>query len=107
MRSSASKKSRLCRLSWTCLESFQTASLLEIRLETGFLHQIRVMFAHLGHPVLGDALYGTPATAQRAPRQMLHAYQLSLLGIKTQCPDPNDFKTLLNELQKSDKPMLE
>ncbi|MBI3986187.1 MAG: RluA family pseudouridine synthase, partial [Lentisphaerae bacterium] len=58
------------------LEQWPCASLLNIRIETGRTHQIRVHLSHLGHPVLGDTQYG--AGSWRAfpaplPRQMLHA----------------------------------
>jgi len=48
--------------------------------ETGRTHQIRLHFAHLGHPILGDRLYGTPS----APRLMLHASRLVLAHPCTQ-----------------------
>jgi 23S rRNA pseudouridine1911/1915/1917 synthase len=67
------------------------ASLIECRLETGRTHQIRVHMAHIGHPLLGDATYGTgfrtkaarlspPAQAalQALGRQALHAYLLTI-----------------------------
>lgn len=53
-------------------------SLLECQLETGRTHQIRVHLASLGHPLLGDVLYGGPEWAA-AERQMLHAQQLSFI----------------------------
>ena len=66
------------------------ASLLDLRLETGRTHQIRVHMAHIGHPLLGDTLYGSgfmssirrlPPTAQaalqRLERQALHAAELA------------------------------
>jgi 23S rRNA pseudouridine1911/1915/1917 synthase len=66
------------------------ASLIECRLETGRTHQIRVHLAHIGHPILGDATYGTgfrtkatrlPIPAREAlanlGRQALHAYLLA------------------------------
>jgi 23S rRNA pseudouridine1911/1915/1917 synthase len=49
---------RLASLSYTLVEADTNASLLEIVLETGRYHQIRVQLAHLGHPVLGDRKYG-------------------------------------------------
>ena len=56
-------------------------TVIDVSLETGRTHQIRVHLAHLGYPVLGDATYGRhPASywqALDAPRQMLHAYRLS------------------------------
>ena len=80
---------------WHVLERFKgkdgkaAASLIECRLETGRTHQIRVHLAHAGHPLLGDATYGTgfktkssrlPPAARDAleglGRQALHAYLL-------------------------------
>ena len=55
----------------------QQAALVECRLETGRTHQIRVHLRHLGHPLLGDALYGGPAIG--IARQALHAWRLGLL----------------------------
>ena len=57
-------------------------TVVEVGLETGRTHQIRVHFAHLDHPVMGDATYGRhPASYWQdigVPRQMLHAYRLTL-----------------------------
>ena len=62
------------------------ATLVEARLETGRTHQVRVHLAHLGHPVLGDALYGRGVRSlrigsqvHRFPRHMLHA---AVLGFR-------------------------
>ena len=52
-------------------------TLIECRLETGRTHQIRVHMAHLGHPLLGDALYGGPVDT--IARQALHAWRLGLV----------------------------
>jgi 23S rRNA pseudouridine1911/1915/1917 synthase len=56
----------------------QPCSLVECSLETGRTHQIRVHLASIGHPVVGDAVYGGARSALSAPRPMLHAYQLEL-----------------------------
>lgn len=64
------------------VEVFPGATLLDVGLETGRTHQIRVHFSGLGHPLLGDPLYGSdPVMAEKYGliRQWLHAYQLSFL----------------------------
>ena len=88
---------RECRLSWRVLEPLRDASLLEVTLETGFLHQIRAMFAHKSYPVLGDKRYGLndPGIA----RHMLHAASLTVEDIHAESPHPHDFKTLLARLR--------
>jgi len=60
-------------------------TLLEVRIDTGRTHQIRVHLASLGHPVVGDSLYGAPreirgknATTIALPRNFLHAAKLEL-----------------------------
>ena len=60
------------------LASGADAALVEVRPETGRMHQIRVHMAHLGRPLLGDARYGGALTAAGAavPRLMLHAFAL-------------------------------
>ena len=52
-------------------------SLLHLKLETGRTHQIRVHLAAIGHPVLGDPLYGVPGTQVGLRRQFLHAARLA------------------------------
>jgi 23S rRNA pseudouridine1911/1915/1917 synthase len=62
------------------LEAFRAASLLDVRLETGRTHQIRVHMAAIRHPCVGDRLYGAdPVLARRlgVTRQWLHAVRLS------------------------------
>jgi 23S rRNA pseudouridine1911/1915/1917 synthase len=56
------------------LKRFSKATFVEIRPKTGRTHQIRVHFAHMGHPVLGDTLYGVPFPPIK--RQALHALSL-------------------------------
>jgi 23S rRNA pseudouridine1911/1915/1917 synthase len=58
-------------------ETFADASLVELTLDTGRTHQIRVHLAHAGHPVIGDRLYGSPSPLIQ--RQALHAFRLTLL----------------------------
>ena len=59
-----------------CLDQNDQACLVRCTLHTGRTHQIRVHMAHIGHPLLGDAVYGGPALAGMA-RQALHAWRLA------------------------------
>jgi 23S rRNA pseudouridine1911/1915/1917 synthase len=64
------------------LEAFASASLVEVVLETGRTHQIRVHFSAFKHPLIGDTMYGadpTLASRMQSERQWLHAMQLSFL----------------------------
>ncbi len=101
-------------------EDFGFVQLCAARLETGRTHQIRVQFAHAGHPVVGDPLYGDDLRARRchpldreaaarlvraAPRQLLHAAELRLRHpatgeplILTSSPPP-DFMAALEGLR--------
>jgi 23S rRNA pseudouridine1911/1915/1917 synthase len=80
-------------------------SLVELLLETGRTHQIRVHLAHLGHPVVGDHLYGEnePFLIER---QALHALSLSLKHPVTGkqmvflAPLPEDMESLINKLKE-------
>lgn len=82
------------------LEPLEGATLLEVQIETGFLHQIRVTLAHAGHPVVGDALYGDDrALSFGAPRQMLHAARIRFEEIEADSPDPEDFTAMLESLR--------
>ena len=92
---------RLARLRWRALEPLGPATLVEVFLETGHLHQIRASFAHRGHPVAGDRLYGPAAEKDPtgAPRQMLHAARVRVGEILAESPDPADFSAVLERLR--------
>lgn len=94
------------RLAWRTLERFDTATWIEVRLETGFLHQIRASFAHLGHPVAGDPVYGPgpPADPTGAPRQMLHAARVAWRDVRAESPEPEDLRALLCRLREGEPP---
>jgi 23S rRNA pseudouridine1911/1915/1917 synthase len=93
-------------------ERFARASLVELQLETGRQHQIRLHMERLGHPLVGEKVY-TRAGAARATRasgavrrQMLHAWRLAfphpLRGtvIQVEAPLPEDFERLLAKLRR-------
>lgn len=72
-------------------------SLLAVQPLTGRAHQIRVHLAWIGHAIVGDHLYGTPAAPeQAAPRLALHAHRLTVPGVGTYKAAPDAaFATLL------------
>jgi 23S rRNA pseudouridine1911/1915/1917 synthase len=90
------------------LEAFRAASLVDVRLETGRTHQIRVHFSALRHPCVGDLTYGAdPTLAARLglSRQWLHARELGFLHPRTHdevrfvSDYPDDLKYALDVLQ--------
>lgn len=85
------------------LQRLDGASLVNLRLETGRTHQIRVHLSHIGHPIMGDDLYGRPDSSL-IDRQALHAYKLIFdqprLGdrIELKSSLPKDMVGLLEKL---------
>jgi len=75
-------RGRTARTEYRVIRSSDAASLIECRLHSGRTHQIRVHLHHLGHPVLGDKVYG-PRFAKNFPRQMLHAWKLGFRHPRT------------------------
>lgn len=68
------------------LASDATTSLVVVDMASGVTHQIRVHLAHVGHPVLGDALYGGPSAALAPGRHALHAAELVLPSLDGRAP---------------------
>lgn len=91
------------------MERFQNATLVEVEIKTGRTHQIRVHMAHVGHPVLGDRVYGAAKAAvfggAAVARQLLHAESLSLLHPDTghpmtfSAPPPQDMARVIAHLR--------
>jgi 23S rRNA pseudouridine1911/1915/1917 synthase len=92
------------------LEAFRSASLIDVKLETGRTHQIRVHFSAMRHPCVGDLTYGadpTLAARLRLNRQWLHARELGFLHPRTHdevrfvSDYPDDLKYALDVLQEA------
>ena len=88
------------------LERFGQATYIECRLETGRTHQIRVHMASLGHPLLGDTVYGSSKNPYHLQGQALHAMILGFIHPVTEeymefeAPIPEYFSKLLDKLRK-------
>ncbi len=89
---------------WHVLERFGTETLLDVRLETGRTHQIRVHMAYIKHPILGDEVYGSGASKLGIVGQALHGYRLTFVHPRTgetmtfTAPLPDEFKSALKKL---------
>ncbi|MFD0517209.1 RluA family pseudouridine synthase [Paractinoplanes durhamensis] len=90
------------------LEAFRSASLIDVKLETGRTHQIRVHFSAMRHPCVGDLTYGadpTLAARLKLHRQWLHARELGFVHPRTHdevrfvSDYPDDLKYALDVLQ--------
>lgn len=87
------------------LRRFEKYTYVECVLETGRTHQIRVHMASIGHPLLGDTVYGAPSSPYRLEGQCLHAKILGFFHpvtgeyIETDAPLPEYFIRLLNNLR--------
>ena len=92
---------KLSRTRYRVRERLAGATLLEVEPETGRRHQIRVHLYSIGHPVLGDSLYGKQRPVGGASRLMLHALGLKFEfeghQIELRCETPVDFVELLNK----------
>jgi 23S rRNA pseudouridine1911/1915/1917 synthase len=92
------QRGRSARTDYRVVRSRGGISLVECVLHTGRTHQIRVHLHHLGHPVLGDKVYGR-TRANEFPRQMLHAWKLGFTHPGTgkrldfEAPLPEDFSS--------------
>ncbi len=88
------------------LESFGNHTYAECRLETGRTHQIRVHMASIGHPVMGDKVYGNGKSPYNTDGQVLHAMTLGFIHptsgeyIETIAPLPEYFEKILRDLRK-------
>lgn len=87
---------------YRCLATHGALSLVECSLESGRKHQIRVHMSSIGHPIVGDSLYGQPS--QWLSHQALHAYKIEMVHPITQekliltCPPPLDMQKLIKKI---------
>ena len=100
------------RTRWRVRERFSGAALLEVELDTGRQHQIRLHLAHVRLPVLGDRVYGAPTTGGVAPRRpMLHAWRLAFCHpvsgerVCVESPVPADISRALSRLRRATGPV--
>ena len=88
------------------IEHFDNYTLCQFDLETGRTHQIRVHASYIGHPIVGDPVYGYKKQKFNLNGQLLHAYKLSFVSptdgksVQFECDLPEYFKNLLKKLRK-------
>ena len=105
---------REARTTYTVVQRFTAATLVEIQLHTGRTHQIRVHFQHIGFPVAGDPTYAakqtkklTELTQYEPPRVMLHSQKLRFVhprkkkSMTFEAPLPADFSAALTALRSN------
>ena len=97
--------SRAARTHFRVLERFARHTLLLLELETGRTHQIRVHLKAIGHPIVGDPVYGSGSKIRglALKRQFLHAYQLKFThpttgtSVDLEAPLPQDLQAILDQ----------
>lgn len=91
---------------WRVLERYSGYTYLQCRLETGRTHQIRVHLASLGHPLLGDTVYGAKKPVPGLAGQCLHARKLTFTHPRSgeemtvECPLPDWFEAVRQKLAR-------
>ncbi len=97
---------RFAASNWKVLKRFGRFTLLEVTIETGRTHQIRVHLSAIGYPVVGDQLYGGSRDNTDFDRQLLHAWRLrfrqpfSGVMLKFEAPLPADFQRSIDRLEQ-------
>ena len=91
---------------WTVLARYPGYPHVQCQLETGRTHQIRVHMAYLGHPILGDTVYGAKKPVPGLTGQCLHAVGLQFIHPRTKelvslsCPLPGEFTAALRKIDR-------
>ena len=100
------KNSRSAVTHWEVIARYPGYTHVRCRLETGRTHQIRVHMAYIGHPILGDTVYGAKKEVPGLTGQCLHAVGLRFLHPRTHevvelfCPLPEEFTRMLQKIRK-------
>lgn len=101
MREATTDNGQEAQTFYAPVTQFPRHTLVQVTIPTGVRHQIRVHLATLGHPIVGDVVYGNP---EETSRLCLHAETLSFLHPQTRtrvhftCPLPEDFQMVLQEV---------
>ena len=101
------QNSRSAVTHWEVICRYSGCTHVRCRLETGRTHQIRVHMAYIGHPILGDTVYGAKKPVQGLTGQCLHAVGLQFIHPRTKklislsCPLPEEFEKQLRRLAHS------
>lgn len=91
---------------WEVIARYPGYTHVRCRLETGRTHQIRVHMAYLGHPILGDTVYGAKKAVLGLTGQCLHAVGLQFIHPRTKelvsltCPLPDEFTAMLRKIDR-------
>ena len=99
------KNSRRAVTHWEVIARYPGVTHVRCRLETGRTHQIRVHMAYLGHPILGDTVYGAKKAVPGLTGQCLHAVGLRFLhpstgeAVELSCSLPEEFQAYLRKLE--------
>jgi 23S rRNA pseudouridine1911/1915/1917 synthase len=118
--STRTRRPRKAETEWRVRENFSEISMLELVLKTGRTHQARVHCAAIGHPIIGDPVYGRRrllqslskpirAITHAIQRQMLHAWRLACLHpgnerpLQFEAPLPPDMRHVIEELRRTSK----
>jgi 23S rRNA pseudouridine1911/1915/1917 synthase len=93
-----------CITHYTVEKRFKDMTLVKLKLETGRTHQIRVHMKFIGHPIIGDTLYGKES--EQITRQALHCYEMKFKQPLTReellitCPLPEDMRKIMGEKER-------
>ena len=100
------KNGRAAVTHWSVLARYPGYTHVECRLETGRTHQIRVHLASIGHPLLGDVVYGSKKPYPGLAGQCLHARKLKFIHpatgkpVELECPLPDWFQAVLRKIDR-------